>query len=553
MGSPTSVLGNARAFARDFPRDNMPAGYLWDVVDFVPQIIDTNLNGRGKWSWGSVATGFGDVQSGILAPFTSGEQVLVQTSGNHLLRLNLNEADQTASTWSDLGASFAAVQNPVQLFDTVVHCDAAGARVPQLWRGAAPLDAYSGMGRPKVATVWQGVLISGGGQGPSGADEGDVVRYSLTGGDLAATSGFDTNAFDHTSGRVTALQAMRSMVLIFHAGSVERLRGGPFPNTAAAEPGGIIIDGLFDRIGCTNPRSVAIWNDQCIWANEKGVHITDGSAVRDLTSQGSISYYWRLLYEGAISVCGTTFLDYYIITVRHAADNPPIVLSEGSGEQSAPTLNGQTGLLATPTSMPVPLPPDQLPDVQPPLPDQGPDGTYNTTLVCDLNRKQWFRFGNFGATVYFSSSGSLGMERIWGGFPGTARLVRIAPCFYPNVNVEQVDDNGYVVKPRFETPWYRLGEEGRKRIRFGYLSFDARAQAPVTLPLRISYATTPQSGGTYKGVAFFPITAEYSRLRFPINRSPYGIMFMVEAIDRTKTVRIFDLAVEAQAKERSRV
>jgi hypothetical protein len=66
VAAPQSLLGQARAFARDYPRDRMPAGYLWDVVDYVPLIIDAGLTGRGGWVWGSNAMG-GDASAGILA------------------------------------------------------------------------------------------------------------------------------------------------------------------------------------------------------------------------------------------------------------------------------------------------------------------------------------------------------------------------------------------------------------------------------------------------------------------------------------------------------
>jgi hypothetical protein len=79
VGAPTSLLGNARGFARDFPRDKMPSGYLWDIVDYVPLIIDAHLTGRGGWKYGSnVMTG--DPETGIYAPFLTGDKLLVQTT-----------------------------------------------------------------------------------------------------------------------------------------------------------------------------------------------------------------------------------------------------------------------------------------------------------------------------------------------------------------------------------------------------------------------------------------------------------------------------------------
>ena len=487
MGAPVSLLANARAFARDYARDTMPPGYLWDVWDFVPAIIDTNLTGRGAWRWGSVDTGSGDPEVGTLATFKEGDQLLIQTTGGHLVRVN---PDTYAVT--DLGASPRGAQNPVQLGETVVHFDGNGAAVPQLWRNAGPVNGDFGGKHPRVGTVWKSAVISGGATG-----EESVIRYSVAGADLATAAAYDANAFDTTSGRVTALQAMRSVVLIFHPSSVERLRGSVFPNTAAAEEGDLFIEGLFDRIGCKFPKSIAIWNDNCIFADEHGVHMTDGAIVRTLTTLGGISYFWRLLYENAVSVAGTVFLDYYVITVRKPL-LPPI------------------------------------------------------TLICDLNRRQWFRFMNIDALCYIAAGGSVGMERVWAGIASTNRLARIGPTFYPDPTIAQIDDNLVPVNPGFETAWYRLGQEGRKRARFVYLSYDLRCFSATAEPLIVSYITSPENPN-YTIAGGLPETERYTRYRLPLQRFPYGIAFAVHSTGSIGALRIYGLAIEAAAAERSRV
>jgi hypothetical protein len=41
-------------------------------------------------------------------------------------------------------------------------------------------------------------------------------------------------------------------------------------------------------------------------------------------------------------------------------------------------------------------------------------------------------------------------------------------CFFPLLTELERDDDGTDVLPVLETPWYRFGDEGRKRIRFAY-------------------------------------------------------------------------------------
>src|SRR5882672_4841403 len=111
MGMPFSLLAGARAFARDYPRDQMPAGYLWDVVDYVPTLIDTSLTGRGSWKWGSDAMA-GNIQGGVLASFSTGEQLLVITDAG-----NCYSVDQVTGALTLRGGVPGALQNPIQYLD----------------------------------------------------------------------------------------------------------------------------------------------------------------------------------------------------------------------------------------------------------------------------------------------------------------------------------------------------------------------------------------------------------------------------------------------------
>src|SRR5215468_278839 len=285
MAAPVSLLQGARAFARDYARDAMPPGYLWDVCDFVPQIIDASLTGRGGWVWASNPLG-GDVETGILAAFLSGgEQLLVQdTSGR------LSQIDMTSGVVTDRGAIARGLQNPIQVFDKTVWFGAT-AVIPQIvgsTGGPAPIDASAPAS--KYGTVWGSYLMVAGKPGNE-----DTVYFGPPG---PKTSGaWDVNAFQQTDNAITGLAALRSIGLIFHASSVERLRGTSVPNTAAGDPGDLALEPLFRRVGCQDARSIAYWNENVIFADEHGVHITDGAVVRNLVIQGGIAYYWRPLYQ----------------------------------------------------------------------------------------------------------------------------------------------------------------------------------------------------------------------------------------------------------------
>lgn len=481
MAAPQSLLGTARAFARDFPRDKMPQGYLWDVVDYVPLIIDAGLTGRGGWSWGSSVMG-GDASAGILAAYSNGEKLLV-IGDNH----QWYEIDQTTMVATAKGAAPTALQNPLQWVDYVIAFDGAGAAVPQLITNpggvftSAAMDASAP--KAKVGCVYGAFIVAG---------DGANVRFSAPN---APTSPWPAVSYIPMDNQVTALAALRSVILAFHPGSVERIRGATPPNDAGG--GDMFSERLFDRVGCTEPKSIAYWNDNVIFADEHGVHLTDGAVIRNIVSQGGILYYWRTMWSGHISVAATTFLDYYIITIRRS-DGTPI------------------------------------------------------TLICDLNRRQWFRFSNVYGLSYWGSSGSTGMERIWGGMAGTHRLGRISPMFFPSLGVGLIADaDGVSVMPEFETPWYRMGKEGRKRSRFGYLSYDARVLTPNARVMELGYIDSP-SDLVYSTMGGLPNTTRYTRYKLPVYQGSYGVAFRVRQLQPTTVTRIYDLAVEGQPLEPSR-
>lgn len=482
----------------------MPPGYLWDVVDYVPLIIDAGLTGRGGWQWGSALMG-GDALSGILGSFTSGDKLLVIGSDTQWYEVGQSSPYPVAAK----GLSYQPRQPPIQATNMVVSFDGQAIGVPQLLTAPGGnltinvMDAATAPHAP-FGTAYHEYIAVGGVPGSE-----NVVYFSYPGQPAHA---WDPLSNKPTARAITAMASTRSVILVFHAGAVSRIRGSTPPHSGASDDD-LLEEGLFDRVGCTNPFTIAYWNDNVIFADEHGVHVSDGAVIRNLVSQGGILYYWRTLYQNLIQVAACTFLDYYLITVRRN------------------------------------------------------DGTA-TTLICDLNKRQWFRFANLYANCYIASSGGTGMERVWAGMASTNRLARIGPCFFPvtaGSSTLVTDDDGKPVLPTFETPWYRMGREGHKRQRFGYLSYDARvtvaSDAPPPAPpellatvapvLSLGYVANP-SDRVYTQAGNLPPTTRYSRYKLPIYRGSYGMAFQVKQLVPTTVTRVYDLAVEGWPLEPSR-
>lgn len=490
MAAPVSLLKGARAFARDAAREAMPPGFLWDVVDFVPTIIEAPLSGRGAWLWGS-AVASADFIAGILAPFSTGEKNLGSASDGTLYEVGLD----TPYALTPRGNVPIARQNPVMLFDQVIWMDDAGLVEPSVVGPAGAPVVLAGKPKVRLGTIWSTYFV-----GANEPGHEDTVYWSAPND---VTAAWDANALWRTSGEVTGLAALRNAILVFHANSVERLRGTRPP--AGTSGGDIVLEPLFNQVGLTEPKTIAYWQENLIFADEHGVHITDGAVLRNLVQQGQIQSYWRPLYGARVNISAAVFLNYYVISV-----------------------------------------------------DLG--GGLSDTLVCDLDARQWFRLSNVIAVSMWASGGTTGMERFWGGMIGTTRLGRLGPMFFPESvgKFIQIDANNVWVLPSFETPFYKLSAEGRKRVRFVYLSYGSTAPAIQPIPpyvgdmMSIGYITDPHEKG-WSDAGTLPFAEAYSRYRLPIGKFPYGIAFHVEQIGPTSSTRISDLGIDAHPAERSRL
>ena len=539
MSKPLSLLKDINSFARDFPRDRMPPGYAWDLSDYVPALLDAQLTSRGAWEWGSAANPGGDFEGGIYAKFRAGDKLIAVDVAGGIMDVHL-----TTGALYPITTIFRVAQNLVQHLDFVIVPDGAGANPAHVlnWNGSAwsDLTMHPSALNGRYAAVYKSMTMLANASGlenriafgPPNYIDLDPTAPDYSG--QPAYVSWDPISYINSSLPLTGIGALRTVILLFHEGSVERIRGST-PPTAADPIGDMFLEPLYDRAGCGDARSIAYWNDNCIFADERGVHFTDGAIVKNLCSQGGILSYWRTLYRDKLTVAADTYLDYYIITVIRT-DNVAV------------------------------------------------------TLICDLNRRAWFRFNNIRARGYIHSIGE--QEQLWGCRKDAARLIDLSDCFFPARVALIADADGTPVLPTIETPWYRLAEEGRKRVRFAYLSYDARASLPVgrsagveesisqswrgypdsegqvletiaqeangqartTLGhmLELGYITNPHDL-TYDIAGGLPPTSKYERYKLPLGKHPYGIAFRIRQLTPSYVTRIYDLALAAQADERSRL
>lgn len=518
MAQPVEVFKDIKGMARDFAVDSMPSGYLWDLVDAIPNRKGARIEQRGAWEYFSPSAFGGTIQGGYHAAFTKGQRLLIVANSR------VWDVDLVTGVPTDIGPGPATmVQNGVKLNDRVFFFDGAGLTAPTVvtFTGAAPvavLMTAADAPHARVGIAYKGRLVCAGVPAtPSNVYFSRLEDDTLGAGPLAP---WDTEAWIGTNTEVTGLAPMAGQILAYHAAAIERIRGSIPPGTDI-EVDDMFTESLTEQVGCTQPQTITPWRENIIFADERGVFLTDGSTVRNLTELGGIGDFWRVAYGNKIALNGVSagiFLDYLVVTVNCTV--PPAL-------------------------------------------------AVNFTFVCDLNTRSWFRFTNFPATCYVPSEDA--MEQSWVGHLGTNKIVRLSRMFQdvvpPPVPLpDYVDGNGVPVLSSMTTGFNRLAkDEGMLRLHHIFLSYHHQSftREQENAALKVEYRTDPPTPedidlatGSVSGwqlAGSLPDVAEYSRKKLPLGKRAFGVMVRVTDIQSSRITRVYSIGVERTSQDRAKV
>jgi hypothetical protein len=459
------------------------------MVDWVPEILQAGARIRGAWLYQSTNSISPDLPDGLIyAPLSVGSRLLL-AGGTNIYAI----PEPTPGAAVDIGDIPATRQNPVSWRDWVVvpasNGTSPGRRVYHDGANYQFADLPAGALTGRYATVWKDRAVFG-----NSAAYPRRVAFSKP-GDPATWNAL--SVFDTTSD-VTGLAQQRTQVLVFHSSSVERLRGSTPPDsTLTDQTGDMIRDSLFDRAGCYDARSIAYWNENVLFCDSRGIHLTDGAATKNLSHQGGISNLWRDAWERPVGTPPLTtgavvHRDYYIVTVRHTG-YPPV------------------------------------------------------TFVVDLPTRRAFTLGNIHSPCFAAATGV--RERLFGADTRVQQVTDLTPMFDPNPNVLQVDADGSAVLPVLATAWMPLSKEpSMKRITDLHLSYEAYADGNPEV-LRLAYVNAPN--GADQTLGEFRATTKYVRKKMWVRRRLPGVAFKLTQLVATRDSRIYDLSLRAFPEEDS--
>lgn len=450
---------------RDFDRAQMPSGSAWNLVDYIPDELGAPLRGRGAWPYiGGAMTSVTAVKAMVYAPFAAGAKTL---------GIGQNAELWEVSAITDIGAVNVPAQNPFFYRDKVIVTNSDGTTTVKKYTGSGSPAALGGT--PPTAK-YGGVFKDHAFLACTNANT-NYVYFSAAGDPETWDT---TNGFWATSGAITATYALRSMILIFHKDSVERLQGTTPP------PGTDMNLASFMDVGCLDAFSVVGWNDRVVFASAEGVFLADGVSWKNLTDLGGMQTYWQTLmasYSATYKLSAGIYRGHYILSIT--------------------------------------------------------DGTtFVDCLVCDLKRDTWWRFANFPGSAFAATVA--GQEELYMGLATAGRVAKVSSCWnLPTSPVTQSDASGTGPRTVLETPFYRgwtrlhrrwIPSLGLQIWKWLFVNYDLR-DGGSTPTLTVSYTKSPQPNASYTALPTLAATTAYApplgRIKRALNFRSQGVAYKI--------------------------
>jgi hypothetical protein len=488
MASPILLPPAFDGMAQDFPRNNLPKGKAWNLVDYIPEALGAPATERGGWAFASASLTAIDaaatfIKAMLNAPFNAGSQLLAIDDNARLIKMvgGVN----TLIT----GTANMPVQNPFSHQQLVVIPSPDGTVAPQKYDGTtlAALGASAPPGKYGCVFVnytWLGGDAANPYRGFSSA-VGDPTTF--------VTSGVSAGSLD-VSFPIRGMAALPNVMLWFGDERTARVRGTtPPPNTDMQ------IDDPVFTYGVSDARSIAVNGSVACFANDIGVFITNGTTFpEDLTKSCGLSKYWRDLCTGRTAswtIAGGWFGNIYLICV----------------------MNGSTLL---------------------------------DTIAFDTTRRSAYRFSNI-KSMAFAAAGQAGQE-LYAGSRATPRIMQLSTMWTPGSSFKNDGDGSPVLgvweSPFFDTQ--KIGSQRWRDAYLIYDLRDAATDAPTMTVASTASPEAGAAYTTLSPVA--AATTKRTTKMIPVRTKNRGLGFKVTRTNASSFARLYGLGATVYSREGSR-
>lgn len=467
---------------RDTPRVGIPQGHVYDSADYLlhqPGIAQK----RGGTSYaGPALSGHSDI--GVVgvsyAPYPAGSQLIAVGDSGWLYTVASGATTAVAS----LGNQFSP------LLDTMKFRVGGGKNI-------LVITANDGLTAPKA---YDGSSVTNLGGSPPAGKFAELYKSRLVLGNISGnenrlffsptpdiTSTWDTtNSWIDCDYQITGIAALMNTLLVFSAGHTERIIGSTPP------PNSDMDRAMLWPVGCTDARSIVVDSQQVIFANQRGVFLTNGSSYVSLTDQGGVGTYWSSLLTGYKA-------SDWVISAGMMRANYLVVSITDSG------------------------------------------GALVATLMCNVARRAWWRLTNIQARMFSRAVGVA--DELYYADRVSPRVVGLSSIWSPTATNKN-DANGTAVTPMIE--FRTMGDgTGVKQFGFGRLSFDMRDAATDNPTMAITVKSGIEAD-TSSTPAESPLTETTTadRKRFSVAKSSQSVTIKLQQTNASSKTELYALEVD---------
>jgi hypothetical protein len=329
----------------------------------------------------------------------------------------------------------------------------------------------------KVCEVYKSRLVLGG-----SSSNPNRLYFSPT---PDITSTWDTtNSWIDCDHAITGIASLRNALLIFSQGHVERIIGSTPP------PGSDMDRSPLGDVGTPDARSIVVQEGNCLFANPRGVYLTNGSGFASLTTEGQIESYYGSLFSGYSPdtwvISAGIYKSFYFLTIY--------------------------------------------------------DGSTNyTTLMCNVPRRAWWRLTNVKARMYSQAVGK--SDELYFADGSAARVRTMSGIFSPGTGNKN-DADGTAVTPTMTTRTFADGP-GLKAFGDGHLTYDMRDASSDNPTLAVQIATGAEATA-FAAVAESPLaeTSDATRTRFSTGKDSQALTVKLTQSNASSKTEVYALELD---------
>lgn len=480
---PSTEADFSHGMVRDAPRIDIRPGGVYDSADFLLHQPGLAMK-RGGTAYAGPAMSAATYAAAVkYAAFPAGAQVVSVGENGHLYTV----AAGATTDFATMGAAWVTKDTPKLRVgaskNLLVITANDGTSAPKAYTGAAIAALGGSPPAGKYAEVYKTRLVLA-----NTSANPNRMFFSQT-PDIESTWDV-SNSYIDADNEITGMAALHNALLIFSADHTERIIGSTPP------PGSDMDRAPVGAVGCSDARSIIIQEGNCLFANSRGVYLTNGAGFASLTTEGQIETYWQSLfasYDPATWTISSGILrSFYFVSI--------------------------------------------LDDT----------GALKATLMCNVPRRAWWRLTNVRSMMFSQAVGV--QDELYYADRATNRVTKMAGIFTPT-SANKNDANGTAVTPSLELR--ALGEgTGLKSYGFGRVNYDMRDSASDNPTLAITVKTGVEAS-TSSTPAESPLAkttnSDNTRKRFTISKETQAITIVLQQANASSKTDIYGVEVESRS------